>query len=79
VIGTTALLAGVGLIGPSLASILLTLEPPVAVLLAWIALGERLGALQLAGGALILVATLAAHRAAAQTPAGARRLEAPLA
>jgi len=71
VIGTTALLAGVAMIGPSLASILLTLEPLVALLLAWIALGEHLSALQLTGGALILVAALVAHRAAAEPMPGA--------
>lgn len=71
VIGTTALLAGVAVIGPSLASILLTLEPLVALLLAWIALDERLSALQLAGGALIIGAALVAHRAAAEGVPGA--------
>jgi drug/metabolite transporter (DMT)-like permease len=65
VIGTTALLAAIGMVGPSLASILLTLEPPVTVLLAWAALGEHLSAVQLAGGALIVGATLVAHRGAA--------------
>jgi drug/metabolite transporter (DMT)-like permease len=68
VIGTTAMLAGVGLIGPSLVSILLTLEPPVTVLLAWLALGERLSALQLAGGAVILAAMVLANRAATRPP-----------
>jgi len=71
VVGTTALLAGVAMIGPSLASILLTLEPLVALLLAWIALGEHLSALQLTGGALIVVAAFAAHRAAAEPVPGA--------
>jgi drug/metabolite transporter (DMT)-like permease len=71
VIGTTALLAGVAMIGPSLASILLTLEPLVALLLAWVALDERLSALQLAGGALIIVAAIVAHRAAAEPVPGA--------
>jgi drug/metabolite transporter (DMT)-like permease len=71
VVGTTALLAGVAAIGPSLASILLTLEPLVALLLAWIVLDEHLSALQLAGGALIIVAALVAHRAAAEPVPGA--------
>ena len=65
VIGTTALLAAIGTIGPTLASILLTLEPPVTILLARAVLGEHLSAVQLAGGALIVAATLVAHPAAA--------------
>jgi drug/metabolite transporter (DMT)-like permease len=68
VIGTVALLAAIGDIGPSLSSILLTLEPPVTVLLAWIVLDERLSALQLAGGAVILAAMLVANRAVARPP-----------
>jgi drug/metabolite transporter (DMT)-like permease len=77
VIGTTAMLAGVGLIGPSLVSILLTIEPPVTVLLAWLALGERLTALQLTGGALVLVAAAAARHASKEVPATIRRVEVP--
>jgi drug/metabolite transporter (DMT)-like permease len=68
VIGTVALLAAIGEIGPSLASILLTLEPPVTVLLAWLALDERLSALQLAGGGVILAAMVVANRAASRPP-----------
>lgn len=68
VIGTVALLAAIGDVGPSLASILLTLEPPVTVLLAWLVLGEVLSALQLAGGAIILAAMVVANRAAARPP-----------
>jgi drug/metabolite transporter (DMT)-like permease len=64
VLGTTFMLAGVGAIGPSLASILLTLEPPVAVLLAWLVLGEHLNAIQIAGGVVILVAASLARRVA---------------
>jgi drug/metabolite transporter (DMT)-like permease len=61
VLGTTAMLAGVGAIGPSLASILLALEPPIAVALAWIIFGERLNPGQIAGAALILVAAYLAR------------------
>lgn len=68
VIGIVALLAAIGEIGPSLASILLTLEPPVTVLLAWLALDERLSALQLAGGGVILAAMVVANRAASRPP-----------
>ena len=56
VLGTTAMLAGVRAIGPSLASILMTLEPLVAVMLAWIVFGERLNGGQLVGAAGILLA-----------------------
>jgi drug/metabolite transporter (DMT)-like permease len=66
VIGTTALLGAIGVIGPSLASILLTLEPPITVLLAWVALDERLTAPQLVGAAAILAATVLAQRLAAR-------------
>ena len=61
VLGTTAMLAGVEAVGPSLASILMTLEPPVAVILAWIVFGERLNGGQIAGGAIILVAAYLAR------------------
>jgi len=61
VLGTTAMLAGVGAIGPSLASILMALEPPIAVTLAWIIFGERLNPGQIAGAALILVAAYLAR------------------
>ena len=61
VLGTSAMLAGVGAIGPSLASILLALEPPVAVTLAWIVFGERLNAAQIVGAALILTAAYLAR------------------
>lgn len=64
VVGTTALLAGIAYIGPSLASTLLTLELPVAVVLAWIVLGDRLDAGQAAGGGLILAAAFLARRVA---------------
>lgn len=67
VIGSVALLAAIGDIGPSLARILLTLEPPVTVLLAWLVLSEQLSALQLAGGAVILAAMIA-NSAAARPP-----------
>jgi drug/metabolite transporter (DMT)-like permease len=68
VIGAVALLAAIGEIGPSLASILLTLEPQVTVLLAWLALDERFSAPQLAGGGVILAAMVVANRAAGGPP-----------
>lgn len=64
---------GVKLIGASTASLLALGEPFVAVLLAYAVLGETLGALQLAGGALIVgaVAALSFQGAVpARRPAG---------
>jgi drug/metabolite transporter (DMT)-like permease len=56
VVAITAFLAGVARLGASRASILATLEPPIACGLAFLAFGERLGPLQLAGGALVVSA-----------------------
>jgi drug/metabolite transporter (DMT)-like permease len=39
----------------------MTLEPPVAVILAWIVFGERLNGGQIAGAAIILVAAYLAR------------------
>jgi drug/metabolite transporter (DMT)-like permease len=50
--------AGLRRVGPSSASILSTFEPPVTVLLAFLVFSERLGAVQLAGGALVLSAVV---------------------
>jgi len=59
--------------GPTMAAILSTVEPLVTVLLALIVLGERLGAIQLLGGALVLAAVVPATltAAAAARPASA--------
>ena len=62
VLGVAAMLGGVARIGPSLASVLLTLEPPVAVVIAWVTLGDRLTAGELAGGVLTLIAVLLTRR-----------------
>jgi drug/metabolite transporter (DMT)-like permease len=54
-----------------MASILSTVEPLVTILLAFVVFGERLGAIQLLGGALVLAAivpaTIAASTAAKAT------------
>jgi drug/metabolite transporter (DMT)-like permease len=50
--------AGMARVGPSTASILSTFEPVVTVSLAYLAFGERLSALQLAGAALVLAAAV---------------------
>ena len=53
--------AGLKRVGPSTAAILSTLEPPTTVALAFLAFGESLTAVQLAGAALVLGAVLALH------------------
>jgi drug/metabolite transporter (DMT)-like permease len=55
-IPTTAFVAGIGLIGPSRAAILMTIEPLVGVSLAALVLGEQPGGIQIVGGACVLVA-----------------------
>jgi drug/metabolite transporter (DMT)-like permease len=55
-IPTTAFIAGIGLIGPSRAAILMTIEPIVGVGLAALLLGETPSLIQLLGGAAVLVA-----------------------
>jgi len=50
--------AGLKRIGPTRASTLSTVEPAVTVALAAIFLGERISAVQMAGGALILAAVV---------------------
>ncbi len=54
--------ADIARVGPSTASILLTVEPALTVLLAAIVLHERLGPLQFLGGALVLAAVLILQR-----------------
>jgi len=56
VVPIAAFLAGMERIGSARASILSTIEPPVTVLLAFLAFGESLAPGQLAGGALVLAA-----------------------
>ena len=58
-VGAIALFfAGLRRTGPTTAAILATAEPLVTVLLAYLAFGERLGDVQLAGGALVLAAVV---------------------
>jgi drug/metabolite transporter (DMT)-like permease len=75
VVAVSAFFAGLRRVGPSEAAILSTFEPVVTVVLAFFVLGERLTPLQLAGGALVLVAVvllqLPARRRAARLPAAA--------
>lgn len=63
VVPLTAFLGGVARVGPSRAAILSMLEPPVTVLLAFLAFSETLTPLQLAGGALVVGAVALASGA----------------
>jgi drug/metabolite transporter (DMT)-like permease len=58
--------AGLRRVGPTTASILSTVEPLVTVLLAFLVFGETLGAIQVAGGALVLAAVLVLNARRAQ-------------
>src|SRR4051794_20854607 len=51
-------MAGLARVGAATASIASTVEPVITVALAWLVLGETLGPLQLAGGALVLAAVV---------------------
>jgi len=58
-----AFLAGLSRIGATHASILMTFEPVVAVLLASALLGEPISWVTVVGGSLVLAATVLIHRA----------------
>jgi drug/metabolite transporter (DMT)-like permease len=55
-IPTTAFLTGIGLIGPSRAAMLMTIEPLVGVALAALLLGEKPAPIQVLGGVAVLAA-----------------------
>ena len=57
-IPTTMFLTGIGLIGPSRAAILMTIEPLVGVTLAALLLGERPLPIQVVGGVAVLAAAI---------------------
>lgn len=56
VVAAVLVVAGMQLLPARLASVFLLLNPPTAAVLAFVLLGERLSALQLIGGACVLVA-----------------------
>jgi drug/metabolite transporter (DMT)-like permease len=58
VLPISAFLAGLPKVGPATASIVSTVEPMVSVGLAMLVFGERLAAVQVAGGALVLAAVV---------------------
>jgi drug/metabolite transporter (DMT)-like permease len=53
-----AFFAGLRLLGATLTSVLSTLEPVVSVALAALVLGESIGALQAAGGAIVITTAI---------------------
>lgn len=71
VVPMAAFLAGVARLGPGRASIVSALEPPLAVAAAAVVFGERLGPLQLLGGALVVGAIVVLQRRARRRPATA--------
>jgi drug/metabolite transporter (DMT)-like permease len=67
-IPTTALLVGIGIIGPSRAAILMTIEPLVAIVIAAIVLHEQPTVIQVAGGVAVLVAAVILQLAPSRGP-----------
>jgi drug/metabolite transporter (DMT)-like permease len=61
--------AGLRRVGPSMAAILSTLEPPTTVALAFVVFNESLTGVQLAGGALVLAAVVVLHARPVSAPA----------
>jgi len=58
VIAVSAFLAGLPKVGPATAAITSTIEPVVTVSMATLLFDERLGAVQIAGGALVVAAVV---------------------
>ena len=56
VVAVTTFFAALALLGPSDTAVVSTVEPVVSIAVAALVLGERLGPLQLAGGAVVLLA-----------------------
>jgi drug/metabolite transporter (DMT)-like permease len=61
-VAATAFIAGLGLVGPSRAAIVSTLEPVTTVVLAALLLSESLTVMRIAGGVLVLAAALLVAR-----------------
>lgn len=70
--------AGLALVGPSTASIVSTIEPPVTVGLAWLVFSETLGLLQLVGGAFVLSAVVLLQWRRASSNSSSRPAESPV-
>jgi drug/metabolite transporter (DMT)-like permease len=70
----TLFFAGLARIGPTRASTLSTIEPVFTIVLAWLLLGERVGAIQAVGGGLILAAVVLLARVPVEGSAAAPRV-----
>jgi drug/metabolite transporter (DMT)-like permease len=78
VLPISAFLAGLPKVGPATASIVSTVEPMVSVGMAMLWFGERLGVVQVAGGALVLAAVvLLAVKVRGRVPAAEPATPAP--
>ncbi|MCW5604807.1 MAG: DMT family transporter [Burkholderiales bacterium] len=64
VVGQSLIAYAMAHLRATLSSVSLLLQPVMAALFAWMLLGEALGALQIAGGALVLAGIWIAHRSA---------------
>ncbi len=62
-------------LSPQVAGVVACLEAVIATVLAWVLLGEHLGAPQLAGGAVVLIGAFIAQRATPKAPAPEPTLE----
>ncbi|MFC2030301.1 DMT family transporter [Chloroflexota bacterium] len=69
VVGISALMTGVAILGATRSSIVSTLEPVLAVILAVLILGERPSSMQVLGGALVIAASALVHLDPVQSPA----------
>jgi drug/metabolite transporter (DMT)-like permease len=78
VVAISTSLAGMARVGPTVASVLLTVEVPLAVTWAIVLLGERLQPLQLVGGALVVAAVLLLQASSLRWPKSAASRYAPL-
>jgi len=58
----------VRVLSPATAGIAASVEPPAAAFLAWVFLGQHLTAVQIVGGALVVMGVILAHRTAALSP-----------
>ncbi|MBI3882530.1 MAG: DMT family transporter [Verrucomicrobia bacterium] len=72
VFGQTLIAYGFKHLPASLASLTLLFQPVMAALFAWLLLGEKIGALQLLGGVVVLSAIALARRRGAQSSSSAR-------
>jgi drug/metabolite transporter (DMT)-like permease len=69
VVAISTALAGMARVGPTVASILMTAEVPMGVTWAIVLLGERLQAIQLVGGALVVAAVVLLQAGTIRWPA----------